>query len=253
MSQVVNGEPPLVHMFWAFGAIGYLQNLSISSFLHNGYRVVLWTYNAKLRVDFDVAIRDASDILDPANVFLNKKNSYAGFSDIFRYALLSKIGGLYSDIDVVALKPWGGFRKPFLVQERIFAELKCNINGNIIYNPYGSAGTTIITDAFEFAMNFPKDNIIWGEIGPKLLTDLCAAKPDHGFDLMAPEFSNHIDYWLCPAKLLDFDLTLPADSYFLHLYNQTWKNANVNPNPPFPDGSLMDYFDAKFMPNRAEL
>jgi hypothetical protein len=56
-----------------------------------------------------IDLKNANDILDSNKIFLYdgygdcRKNSCGGFSDIFRYHLLYKIGGWYCDTDVTCL------------------------------------------------------------------------------------------------------------------------------------------------------
>lgn len=90
-----------------------MELLCIRSYLSNGFRFQLWTYSPKtINAPADCIVRDAAEILPPDKVFAYRnsnvhghgKQSYAGFSDIFRYKLLYEYGGIWTDMDITCLK-----------------------------------------------------------------------------------------------------------------------------------------------------
>lgn len=100
-----------VNFLWIGDALTKNGQLTLKSFLDNGHQPVLWAYNTNCQnVPIGVTIKDAGEIMHPSKIFSYKNNgdcregSYGGFSDIFRYYLLDKIGGWYCDMDVVCLK-----------------------------------------------------------------------------------------------------------------------------------------------------
>jgi len=77
------------------------------SFLRNGHRVHLYVYDEPEGVPEGVEVRDAVQILPRSQLFFHRRNqSVAHFSDWFRYRLLFERGGLWSDTDMVCLKPF---------------------------------------------------------------------------------------------------------------------------------------------------
>lgn len=172
-------------------------------------------------------VRDAREILPKKTVFLNQRGSYASFSDLFSYAVLSKIGGLYADTDVIALKSASELPStPFIVTERsnqknnfktlVKKLLKITdsvcINVNVIYNPNPQEGN-LIDLAFAYSLRFPKKNIKWSEIGPSLLNAIVKIYPDHGFVIQDPSFANPINYSDCPKALLSPGVKLPKQLF----------------------------------------
>ena len=110
----------ITHMFWAYGDLSNLEKICISSFVSQNYSLNLWTYGGISNTPAGVIVRDAREILPEEMVFLNGRGSYASFSDLFRYAVLNKIGGLYADTDVIALQPESTLpENPFLVTEKL--------------------------------------------------------------------------------------------------------------------------------------
>ena len=90
----------------------YVRASSVSnlSFVACEHRFVLWLYGPlEHNVPPGVEIRDAAQIVPRDRVFCYKAGmrpgSYAGFSDLFRYKLLYDLGGWWSDLDAVCLRP----------------------------------------------------------------------------------------------------------------------------------------------------
>ena len=250
-----------VHMFWAFGNLSKLEYVCISSFIKKGYKVNLWTYGKINNAPKGTLLKDANQFIPESRIFLNKTNSYASFSDLFRYKLLNEVGGLYADTDVIALVSPDYFNHPLLVTETIAeneaqmqsesfifevkSENKVTINNNLIYNPNPTRGN-LIDLAYAVANRFPSDKITWGEIGPQLLTNLIILQPEHGYEVKPPFFANPLLYWKCPQALLVPGFVLPADVGFVHCYASCWDRKQISKNIPYPTGSLMYQFETEF-------
>jgi mannosyltransferase OCH1-like enzyme len=244
-------------MFWAYGDFSNLEKICVNSFASKGYRVNLWTYGDISNVPSNIHLRNAREILDEKLVFLNKKGSYASFSDCFRYAVLNREGGLYVDTDVIALvEPSKISKNAFLVTERkpkldkigfgILDNSHFQINNNVIYNPAPKKGN-IIDQALKYSLDFPRDSIHWGELGPLLLTKLLKENPSHDYEIKEVNYANSIDNWDCPKNLLEPNYQICLDAHFLHCYNEMWKRSGVDKNINFPRMSLMDNFYKKYM------
>jgi Glycosyltransferase sugar-binding region containing DXD motif len=94
-------------MFWHGRPLSRIERLSMTSFLRNGHPVELYAYDEPAGVPAGVRVRDASEILPRDALFMHKRrNSIAHFADWFRYELLFKRGGLWSDTDMVCLQPF---------------------------------------------------------------------------------------------------------------------------------------------------
>ncbi|MFT4173389.1 MAG: glycosyltransferase [Rhodocyclaceae bacterium] len=226
----------VAHMLWVRGQLGQLENICAQSFVRMGYVLNVWTYDASLKVPAGVTIRDGREVLSEDTLFLNQAGTYAGFSDLFRYAVLRRFGGLYADMDVIALRPASLLpREPFLVTERT-PKGGVQINGNVMHAPQ-PATEGLIDLAFAYAKAFPKHQLSWSEIGPALLSAIVNIYPAHGFAIMPPDFANPIDWWNCPARLL-VDGPRPAGC-FMHLYNDMWRRAGVDKNAPISTRTLI--------------
>ena len=233
----------LTHLFWARGRLSQLEQVCMTSFVRQGYDPQLWTYDGVDNAPAGVRVCDAREILPESALFLNRRGSYAGFSDLFRYTVLHARGGLYSDTDVVALQPPSALPAgPFVVTERQ-PRAQIQVNGNLLGNPVPRDGN-LVDLARVYAERFPKDEIRWSEIGPSLLTGIVNMHPGHGFAVMPPEFANPLAWWDCPAGLLA-PTPLPAGAAFVHLYNETWRRAGIDKDAPFPAGSLVAQLAAR--------
>lgn len=247
------------HMFWAYGSFSNLEKISANSFLKHGYRLNIWTYGDISNAPPGATIKDAREILQESLFFRMPNGSCAPFSDFFRYAVLNTVGGLWVDTDVIALKPLDFAPGPFLVTERtqvgsvkrfikqtIRRSLSFRINNNVIFNPNPITGN-IIDLAHLYSERFPKEKVLWGELGPALLAAIEKIYPNHGFSIKDPDFANSIDFWMCPAAIIEPGTKLHPDAAFLHLYNQTWNEKKIDKNGTFPKQSLMSFFAEKYL------
>lgn len=232
------------HMFWAYGELSQLEKLAAASFVKNGYQLKLWSYDLISGLPDGVTLCDAREILAEERVFLNKRGSFASFSDLFRYALLSEHGGLWVDTDVVALahaqdlQPFS--KSGFWVSEGNRASKRLSSpNNNVIFHPNPVPGD-LIDLAWAVSDRFNVEHLNWGEIGPGLLSYLALAYPNIAPPIMEPAFANPLGYWETPKKLLEPGRHVPQNTWFFHCYNERWRQKAIDKNKPYPKGSIMD-------------
>lgn len=194
------------HMLWVKAPMSRLEYLCMKSFVDHGYRLLVWSYDDSLEIPEKAILRDANKVVDESKLFLNRRGSYAGFSDYFRYKVLNRFGGLYADTDVIAVRPAQELpKKQFLVTEHTRKKaFNRYINGNVIYNPNPCKGN-VIDLALAYTRRFPKDDVEWAEIGPDLLSAIVHIYPRHDFVIQPPAFANPLAWWECPQKLLTDD------------------------------------------------
>lgn len=128
-----------INFLWIGDSLSLNGQLTLKSFLDHGHEPVLWAYDKNCKnVPSGVIIEDAGDILHPSKIFTYKNRgdcrigSYGGFSDIFRYYLLLKIGGWYCDMDTVCLKNFEEIsNQPYVLRPHNFTP----IVGNIMKTP----------------------------------------------------------------------------------------------------------------------
>lgn len=235
-------QPSLVaHFFWAYGELSALERLSIGSFMRHGWCVRLWTYGLTTSLPAGVERCDARRVIPESGVFTYANGSYAGFANLFRYAVLSREGGLWADTDVICLSPSSRVAQEnpdgFFVTERTQAG-EDQVNPNVIFHPKPRTGD-LIDLAHAVADRFDPEQLKWGDCGPRLLTWLARAYPRLAPRIMEPDFANPIDWWRCPQDLLSADGHIPPGTAFLHCYNETWRRLGRDKDVEYPPGSIM--------------
>ena len=196
-----------VHMLWINGELSRLARLSLASFLANGYRVRLWSY-APLAV-MGAEPCDAMDVV-PAGGGDLANTAY--LSSLFRYRVLAEQGGIWSDMDVVALGDAAIDAVPLIASEkrRPFRHREASATG---------AGMTQVTNCFmanpdpvpgdlwhratdQVAVLNPEDRS-WENAGPHLLSHLMLEHPDHGVAILPPETVDPVAWWNVPGYFLE--------------------------------------------------
>jgi hypothetical protein len=106
---MAGAELPTIRTWWHGRPLSIYEKLSLASFLHHGHPVELWCYE-ELDAPEGVQLLDASEILPRERVFPYPggpaQGSYMAGSNIFRWALLDRVGGIWSDLDVLCLRPF---------------------------------------------------------------------------------------------------------------------------------------------------
>ncbi len=105
-SWPLSDEKPRVEGMWVGDTLPPLAELCMRSFLDQGFHFRLWSYRHFKGIPGEVENEDAGSILTSDKVFRHSSGSYSPFGDWFRYELLSKLGGLWTDMDVACLQPF---------------------------------------------------------------------------------------------------------------------------------------------------
>jgi hypothetical protein len=95
-----------IHSLWIGPRFGWVQQLSLRSWLAHGHRVTVWCYEAIEGVPNGVQLADAAAILPQQAIRRWRQvGSVAVFSDRFRYHLLRRLPATWLDTDMVLLRP----------------------------------------------------------------------------------------------------------------------------------------------------
>jgi len=98
----------VVQGLWIGGRLSLLDQLSLKSFMANGYEYHLYVYDDVKDVPVGVVVKDANEIIPESEVYKNRyttlEYSYFGFSDYFRVKLIYDKGGFWADTDIICLK-----------------------------------------------------------------------------------------------------------------------------------------------------
>jgi hypothetical protein len=210
---------------WVGSRLSEMARLSIQSFLKAGHQYHLYSYSTLDNVPDGTVIKDANAIMPETAVFKNAfYNTYAAFSDRFRYELLYSQGGWWADMDVIALRPWD-LTEQFVFASQREADGTETPMGAVIKCP---AGAPIMKSLCEQAGSFAPDEIRWGEIGPKLLETVIKRFSYWRF-VTPPAMFCPIDYYnwfeaILPGKCLDL---IDGPSLAIHLWSENWRRIGA--------------------------
>jgi len=233
MAEVVNA-------LWIGDALGLMERLALTSFLRQGHEVHLYCYDQVAHVPEGTMVKDANEILPASAIFRYEqgpgKGSMAAFADLFRYKLLLEKGGWWVDCDVVCLKPFD-FRETVVIAAE-HTQASVQAASAIMRLP---PGHVVIQRCYERASQRDCRTLQWGEIGPRLLTEVVArqglARFVKGVSVFCP-----LPWWawrllLCEDAGLCVAF-LTEHTHAIHLWHEMWREAGVDRQTAFPATSL---------------
>jgi hypothetical protein len=235
-----------VNSYWGGGPLTRLELVCLSSFVQNGAHYSLYTYDEPRGVPDGVIVRDASEILPAERMFrypagtLNE-GSLSGFSNLFRYSLLQRVGGWWVDTDVCCLRAFQGSHDELYLREETqsgeFLVASC-----IFRAP--SAGV-VLQHCLEAFARKDVTKVVHGETGPALLTD--AIRACRREDLVQPGGPYFPVPWWEYERLL-FDEQLSVDRCVaVHFWNTMLRTAGVDKNATFPGNSVFERLKRQYL------
>ena len=225
---------------WIGNPLSKVEQTAISSFIHYQHSFTLFVYDLDIEVPSGVIKEDARKILPESKIF-KIDNSFAVFSDIFRYKMIKETGLIWSDTDSI----W--FTSEWNLGKYIFGyedELNTVAIG-ILKMPQDSELIDFLNNS---ANNYDRSKIVWAEIGPKLLTEgVEKFNLSHHVKERKTFYPVHYNQWrsLWDPNKLDWVIDQCKDSYSLQIWNQFLNRNNVNKNE-LPKGSAIKYYYDKF-------
>lgn len=243
-----------IQMLWVGGDLSPIEKLSISSWLQNGFHVDLYTYGDVRDVPAGCNIRNAAEILPKEEIFAHSgatgrsKGSFAGFADVFRWHLLNKVGGFWSDCDIVCLKPFKLPQGLAIASEmaRTFGADHMAIT-NCFFG--GPPGHPMFRAACEKVVDVVPDELNWGEVGTQLIGQLVDEMDLEDSVLRSDAFNKISPYRMISAmRSLDVQNGLAEldNSWGLHLYNEVWRSHKISKSGPFVRDSLLHHLFARY-------
>jgi hypothetical protein len=202
-----------------------MERLSLRSFVAHGHEVWLWTYGDVGEVPAGVVRKQGEEILPASRIFRYRDfDTVAGFSNLFRYALLLARGGTWSDSDVVCLRPLPD--APYLIPSEDHHDGGVQRANCVLRAPAGSDFLRLLRDR-SFAV--PPAEMEWGQTGPKLVHSVAAGLGLPWLQVRA----------FCPVPYFRWErlatavhpaqggsaLDLTEDSFGVHLWHELWRRA----------------------------
>jgi len=235
----------IVQAMWIGDRLGYMEQLSIASFLHHGHEVHLYLYGPCQGVPAGTTVKDGRDILPEGQIFHYPsgygKGSPSAFSNLFRWALLFDRGGWWVDLDVVALRPFR-FEGDYVLGPTNGSRGRPRLAAGVIHVPPRSR---LMERCLEAARAADQETVLWGEIGPSLLARMARELGMEGV-MQPPSVFYPIDakdFWhfIRPGYSA-------GDAVAVHLWAQLWRDYGLNPASRYPDGSLYEQLLRRYLP-----
>lgn len=222
---------------WVGRPLSKIENLCLSSFIYHGHSFNLFVYDMSLVVPEGVTKLDAREIIEEKKIF-KTDNSYGPFADMFRYKMIQSTGLTWTDTDNICLtKKWKFPEYLFGMQG---GPHKIVANG-VLRAPKDS---DFIAELVDISQSFKKKDIVWGEIGPQLVTQKI-----HEYKLekyiQEPEVFYPINYWewkdIFDPEMRSKVLRRSAHSHTLQIWNQMLNREGADKDD-FPKKSAIDYY-----------
>ncbi len=243
---------PVIHALWVGKNLGKISRCCLRSFALRGHKVLLHAYEEIGDLPDGVQQVDANEIIHNSKIFRhNRTGSYALFSDVFRYELLARTGGIYVDCDVYCLRPTLIPETGYLLGR----EQDNLINGAVLALPPSSQLLASLLDAAYNPYFIPPwykkykkrllrakkflgagkhvSDMPWGVIGPAAITYfsglLDLAEYVQPIDVFYPVHYSCVGQLLDPALKIE-DLT-SSRTQCVHLYNEMLRKMDLEKIP----------------------
>ena len=249
---------PIASM-WLGARLSTMEQICLSSFVYHGHSTTLYVYDSVEGIPSGVTVVDANSIVDRSEIFVNRKGSYAGFADLFRWELLRQRPVIWVDTDVICLRPFT-FQRDYLFG----LQDEATINIAVIGLPLGSKVCTDLARmcrephaplpydglrvrARKFIRRYlqgdRRGNIGWGEGGGVHAFSQYAQH--HGLFSYALPMNTFYPIGMHDWRsFLDGTLRLHDErlyqSHAVHLWNEFFRRNQISKDAPFPAGSFLD-------------
>jgi len=226
-----------VGLFWAGDPPGPYEQLSLSSFVRMGHEVVLYTYAEYSALPADIQRRDAREILPEEALFRNTRHSqsFAMFSDMFRYRMIQSTGLVWADTDMVALSALPN-RDPLFAWNG-----PDRLNNALLYASPSSPLIAELVGRTAVLADPAARDVPWASYGPDLLTDLVLELQLQNLAL-ATESIHPIsarELWrMFDPSANEWCREQTDEAMMLHLWNSKLQRAGVKDLAP-PRGSFL--------------
>lgn len=250
---------PIIQSLWIGDNLSVMEKLCISSFLKNGHPFHLYTYGTVKNAPKGTLLKDAGEIISPDKIFKYKdRDTYAGFSNVFRYKLILEKGNCWVDTDVICLRPFD------FTQEYVFS----GVANWKFYNPFSAIlrihsfvikappGSEIMKYCYEVCSGKNSKEIVWGEIGPRLLE---AAVIKFGLENYVLKHGTFTTInWPDWKRLISSSLLVSWQerarialhrSRSVHLLNEMWRLNSIDKNASFPKHCIYEQLKRRYLIN----
>ena len=249
-SEEYSSKFEIANFFWD-GEMSELEINCIKSFVRNGFKVKLWSYNnIKLpnveSCDANMILYKNSNLKQKLNSKSKEQASLAVFSDHFRYKVTSMFGGWWFDTDCFCLKDVSDYIE--IRKGKKIVSCKQNNDKKSVHHIGCGAFwmdkevSKVFIDEFEEAIEKSNGKVqSFGYYGPEFFTNF--VKKHSYYDDMLPVklfYSIHwdeVDLMIYPRKL-NKALDKIKDSFLTHIWTIQFKKKNIDKNNPIKNSLL---------------
>jgi hypothetical protein len=233
-SSIAGNE--IAHFFWYGAPLSLYENACTTSFIQEGFDVNIWTFE-DIVVPKGAKLRSAERFFSKSEISGFRQNGVqgcvVGFSNAFRYRLLTEESGWWFDTDCFCLKHQSKYYE-LKRNKKIVAGWQDNdyVNGAVLCIPDRQLAFNLLSLYEAIAYEKSKD-FNWGDIGPKLITrfviennlidDICSS------NIFYPlHYSNAI--LALDSEYCNQISESSADSYLFHYWNEIFKQNSIDKN-----------------------
>lgn len=231
-----------IGMLWIGNPLTKIELISLHSFLYYNHNVTVYLYDQSIELPVGVKKADANLILDSSKIF-KLHNTYATFSDLFRYYMIKKTGKVWADLDTVCLSDdWNFGSKTY-----------ASFIGHDVSNSVLSIDKDhevldyLVEKASEIYNYINEETLNYRIIGSILLTN--AFKEFKLMDNVLPEdvliglsYSNSEKLFI-PGNINNI---ISKNSKAVSIFNSNFRGREHEKNI-LPNGSSLEYFYNKFV------
>lgn len=245
----------IVNGLWVGEKLTLMEYSSIKSYMDLGYEYHLHTYNKIKNVPEGCIIKDANKTILEADLF-NEKNSILPFSDLWRFMYIYKNGGIWVDLDMIALKRFDDL----LTNDLIFSSQRAMLSG-----AFKSSQEVEPALSFIYAKN--KENIHLLNLFNLLYKKKgkmrnCAEgmrvikhyirKHNDNIRILHPADMTNIDWWHSRELFMDLDFkkkwgvepNIPLiQGYAVHLWRNKFRELQKTKNLEFDEPVVASLYD----------
>jgi len=240
------GQDKVANSLWIGDELSPQHVISINSFLQNGFKYNLYTYDGVKNIPSGVNVLDGNVILPKSRIWTYQqgfnKGGLSGYSCEFRYKFLYEHGGLFVDTDIVLLKDFNLDKKYIFISELNEVGNVIATNG-LIYSQSGTSSEKIWSDALDDISYRNKARLIHGEVGPILLNSLVNKHKLKKY-VLQPNLFCSIG-WFETEKLID-GTQLPKDAIGIHLCDAKSNLKNIDIKT-YPYVSIIEQLKRKYL------
>lgn len=217
-----------VNAFYQGEKITKLELLTAVSFLKNNHQFNLFTYDTNIKKFFpkEVNIINANEIMEESKMFVYEgrgdcvRGSISGFSDIFRYYILYKVGGWYVDMDVTCLQSFDTINQDIVIRPHN----RTITVANIIKMPKNYAPLKKLIEATEAVVD--KNNDDW--IKPLVVFNNFIAENNLSDKIVSKDLFGDDSYYIIKSFLTGnyFISKKNIPSHAIHWCNTAFKTGN---------------------------